>query len=91
MQHRNPELVTTNASVEQMLGNAKNITLDDVHRVYFMVKEHRDTELKLCYDAKTKNRTFTFYKGSYHEPSFKATFQTRREAYEFIIRTYGTK
>lgn len=91
MQHKDPHLVSTNANLEQMLANMKNVTMEDVSRVYFMVKKHRDPDLHFCYGAKPRNRIYTFYRGEYHEPSFKVSFNTRREAYEFIMRTYGTK
>lgn len=77
------------SKIEDRLSNIKNVKLDDVYRVYFIIKEVHDPDLKLCYSSEVKNRVMTLYKGEYKNPDFKLEFKTRKEIYSYLMRTYG--
>jgi hypothetical protein len=69
--------------------NIKNVSMRDIHRVYFLIKEEKDEELNFCYSSVVKNRQYTFYKGEYNNKTFELNFYTKKDCYIWIMKTYG--
>ena len=70
----------------ERLKAVKNVTINDVCRVYFLIKENKQNELtRLSIDVAQKDREYTITdKGIEH------TFTTRKAAYIYLMTTYGT-
>lgn len=70
----------------ERLKAVKNVTINDVCRVYFLIKENKQNELEnFSFDGEQKGRNFYITdKGIEH------TFTTRKAAYVYLMTTYGT-
>lgn len=69
----------------EILHSVKNVTIEDVCRVYCAIVDKPESSLtRLAYDHHAKGRKFYITdKGVEH------TFTTRKAAYIYLITTYG--
>lgn len=82
----NPNTLT----LAENLANFKNITEDDLHRVFWMIQKYHDKELHLMYSHKRKNRIYTIFKGSIDNITFEIKFDKKGDAYRWLMSTYGS-
>jgi hypothetical protein len=80
------EKYDTSLSLDKQLESTKYITENDVKFLFFKVKSQVDSGLKFYKSASLKNRTYRFYKGEYHNPTFFHKFDNKRDAYLWLIQ-----
>lgn len=69
----------------EILHSVKNVTIEDLCRVYWMIEEKPESGLtRLSLDHNPKGRKYYITdKGIEH------TFATRKDAYIYLMKTYG--
>lgn len=69
----------------EILHSVKNVTIEDLCRVYCMIEDKPESGLtRLAFDHKPKGRKFYItVKGVEH------TFKARKDAYIYLVKTYG--
>lgn len=70
----------------EMLHKVKNVTIDDVFRVYCFIREnHSDTLKSFSYSSKQIGRKYYIT-----DNGIEHTFTNKRDAYIYLVKTYGT-
>jgi hypothetical protein len=69
----------------EILHSVKNITMDDLYRVFFHIRDcHPNTLTSLSYSSKPRERKFYLTdKGNEH------VFTNKRDAYIYMMKAYG--
>ena len=70
----------------EILHTVKNVTVDDIFRAYCTIKANHENTLKsFSYSSKPVARKFYITdNGTEH------TFTNKRDAYIYLVKTYGT-